>query len=117
MKTTTDIATTLGVSTRTVTRWIAAGRLRAIKIAGTIRILDDDYDKFVQDHATCPTNNQIAETGGSATPTPQESVCDDLLELRRSRKPGPKKTVSGQTAQSELQHLAQERLTLLSLIT
>ena len=45
-----DIARDMGISTRTVYRWIKAGKLKAFMLSKTTRIDEEDYRKFKQEH-------------------------------------------------------------------
>jgi len=45
-----DVAESLRVSTRTVRRWIDAGKLVAHRINGVLRIADNDLRAFLGEH-------------------------------------------------------------------
>lgn len=42
-----EIAQELKVSKRTIFRWIKAGKLKAIKIAGTVRVEEEEYNRLI----------------------------------------------------------------------
>ncbi|MGA2669819.1 MAG: helix-turn-helix domain-containing protein [Dehalococcoidia bacterium] len=44
---TSEIAKMLGVTRRTIYSWIKDGKLQSIKIGGSIRIKQQDLDKFM----------------------------------------------------------------------
>ena len=48
MYTIKEIKDDLKVSDRTVRRWIAGGKLKAIKIQGVVRIKDEEYKRFLE---------------------------------------------------------------------
>ncbi len=48
MYTIKEIKDDLKVSDRTVRRWIADGKLKAIKIQGVVRIEDEEYKRFLE---------------------------------------------------------------------
>ena len=45
-----ELAQTLGVSDRTVSRWIDCGALVAYRIGHVVRIASDDVDIFLRQH-------------------------------------------------------------------
>jgi len=49
MFTVKEIAQELKVTERTVRRWIADGKLKAIKIQGILRIENPEYQRFLKD--------------------------------------------------------------------
>ncbi|MCP4542296.1 MAG: helix-turn-helix domain-containing protein [Chloroflexi bacterium] len=55
--TTGQIAKTFHVSTRTVFRWLASGKLRAIRIGNVTRVRREDLDAFFQAHLTTTTDD------------------------------------------------------------
>lgn len=46
-----DVAARLGVSHRTVTRLIASGQLKALKVGAQVRVRPADLDRFVEQQA------------------------------------------------------------------
>jgi len=42
------IANELAVDKRTIRRWIADGKLKAVKIQGVVRIKDDELNRFLE---------------------------------------------------------------------
>ncbi len=48
MYTIKEIHEEINVSDRTVRRWIADGKLKAIKIQGVVRIKDEEYKRFLE---------------------------------------------------------------------
>lgn len=47
MLTVNEVAEKLKVHPQTVYRWIYAGKLRAVKINGLVRITEEEFKKFV----------------------------------------------------------------------
>ncbi|MBC7228695.1 MAG: helix-turn-helix domain-containing protein [Thermoflexales bacterium] len=47
MLSSTEVARRLGVSRRTVRRWVAAGLLRAYRVGGVLRVHPDDLGAFL----------------------------------------------------------------------
>ena len=47
MLTVKEVATRLKVHEQTVYRWIYAGKLKAVKINGLVRIKEEEFEKFV----------------------------------------------------------------------
>lgn len=47
MRTIKEVAEEFKVSVKTVRRWIKAGRLKAIKIDGTIRINEEEFNRLI----------------------------------------------------------------------
>jgi excisionase family DNA binding protein len=45
-----DVAEWLGVSARTVRRWIESGKLVTLRIRGVVRIAERDLTKFLDAH-------------------------------------------------------------------
>lgn len=48
MLTIDDIAQRLKVHPQTVYRWIYAGKLKAVKISGIVRITEEAYENFIE---------------------------------------------------------------------
>ncbi len=49
MKTVAEIAQEMKVTKRTVFRWIKAGKLKAVKVGGTVRVTEEEYSKLLRD--------------------------------------------------------------------
>jgi len=49
-----QVAEILGVSRRSVYRWIKEGRLPALKFVSQVRIRDDDLERFVNENPAGP---------------------------------------------------------------
>jgi excisionase family DNA binding protein len=104
MLTTKDVAADLGVGLTTVKKWIAEGRLPALKIGNVIRIDEGDYASFKiaarnRQAEPCPTARKDRNTGTSATSTPAGIRLRNLLEPKSTPRPrrsnkssGPKRT-------------------------
>ena len=45
-----EVASSLGVSVSTVSRWAADGRLRRVRIRGVVLIKPDDLEAFLDEH-------------------------------------------------------------------
>ncbi len=60
--TTDDAAKRLGVSERTVMRWVRVGLLRAFRLGSVTRIATDDFEKFIFQN----TRQQENETDGQS---------------------------------------------------
>jgi excisionase family DNA binding protein len=59
--TTDEIAEKLKVNRRTVQRWIAAGTLRAYRLAaqaGSVRVAESDLKKFLEERQSRPPNTK-----------------------------------------------------------
>jgi len=63
--TTGQIAEMFHVSTRTVFRWLASGKLQAIRIGNITRIRREDLDDFFQAHLTTTTKGFPARREGA----------------------------------------------------
>ena len=61
----TEVARRLGVSRRTVRRWVAAGVLPAYRVGGVIRIHPEELASFLERSRTGPME---VRDGGGGTP-------------------------------------------------
>lgn len=52
---TKEVARRLGVTSRTVSKWIRDGELKAIKLNGRVwRVREEDLDEFIESRPTSP---------------------------------------------------------------
>lgn len=99
-----EAAQRLGVSTRTVRREIAAGRLVVIKIRGCVRIASEDLDQYIRG-SRCQSVATV-EDMRPAYSLPADDLAD-LLGLTATRRSGRRAPDSG----SMIVELAERRAT------
>lgn len=58
-----ECAALLAVSQSSVYRWLASGKLPAVKLsAGAVRIRSDDLESFITRHSVAPDNTNLEAT-------------------------------------------------------
>lgn len=57
MLSTSDIAEKLGVTRQTVFNWIKSGKLFGLKIGGTWRVYQEDFDAFINKNPSPSTDD------------------------------------------------------------
>ena len=69
----TEVARRLGVSRRTVRRWVAAGVLPAYRVGGVIRIHPEELARFLERSRTGPM--EVRDGGGALAGAAADTEC------------------------------------------